>query len=387
MFRIGQEEIDAVARVINSKNLFKINDDNQEVFNFEKELKEKFDIENALLMTSGKAALISALIGMGVGPGDEVIVPGYTYIATAIAVTATGAVPVIAEIDETLAIDPVDVEKKISPRTKAIIPVHMQGMPCNMDALIEISKKYGVKILEDACQADGGSYKGKRLGTIGDAGALSFNYFKIITAGEGGALMTNNKQIYQRAYIYHDSSAIAFFGNQLDGNEEDQFCGTEYRVSEITAAILREQLKKLDGILSDLRKIKKTLKEALKDDFEFVPSNDEKGDCGLILPFRFDSEEKARAFKEKFVNCELPIDSGKHVYSNWTPIINKNGAYNPLMDPFKMDANKDTAPDYRKDMCPKTLDILSRTVFVGLNPDMTDSQIQEMIEDCKKAKA
>ena len=183
MFRIGKEEIDAVTRVIESRKLFKINDGNQEVFNFENELREKFDVENALLMTSGKAALISALTGMGIGPGDEVIVPGYTYIATAIAVTATGAIPVIAEIDETLAIDPIDVEKKITPRTKAIIPVHMQGMPCNMDALMEISKKYGVKILEDACQADGGSYKGKRLGTIGDAGALSFNYFKIITAG------------------------------------------------------------------------------------------------------------------------------------------------------------------------------------------------------------
>ena len=386
MFRIGKEEIDAVTRVIESRKLFKINDGNQEVFNFENELREKFDVENALLMTSGKAALISALTGMGIGPGDEVIVPGYTYIATAIAVTATGAIPVIAEIDETLAIDPIDVEKKITPRTKAIIPVHMQGMPCNMDALMEISKKYGVKILEDACQADGGSYKGKRLGTIGDAGALSFNYFKIITAGEGGALLTNDKQIYQRAYIYHDSSAVAFFGNQLDGNEEEQFCGTEYRVGEITAAILREQLKRLDGILADLRRIKSTLKDALKDDFEFVPSNDEKGDCSLVLALKFDSEEKARAFKTKFGSGELPIDTGKHVYSNWTAIMKKRGAFNPLIDPFKMEANKDMVPDYTEDMCPKTLDILSRTVYIYLNPDKTDAEIQEIIEKCKNAK-
>ena len=386
MFRIGKEEIDAVTRVIESRKLFKINDGNQEVFNFENELREKFDVENALLMTSGKAALISALTGMGIGPGVEVIVPGYTYIATAIAVTATGAIPVIAEIDETLAIDPIDVEKKITPRTKAIIPVHMQGMPCNMDALMEISKKYGVKILEDACQADGGSYKGKRLGTIGDAGALSFNYFKIITAGEGGALLTNDKQIYQRAYIYHDSSAVAFFGNQLDGNEEEQFCGTEYRVGEITAAILREQLKRLDGILADLRRIKSTLKDALKDDFEFVPSNDEKGDCSLVLALKFDSEEKARAFKTKFGSGELPIDTGKHVYSNWTAIMKKRGAFNPLIDPFKMEANKDMVPDYTEDMCPKTLDILSRTVYIYLNPDKTDAEIQEIIEKCKNAK-
>ena len=385
MFRIGQEEIDAVARVINSGKLFKVNDGAKEVFSFEDEMKEKFGTEYALFMTSGKAALISALVGMGIGPGDEVIVPGYTYIATAIAVVAAGAIPVIAEIDDSLTLDPIDVEKKITPNTKAIIPVHIQGLPCKMDELTALGKKYNIQILEDACQADGGSYKGKRLGTIGEAGAFSFNYFKVITAGEGGALFTDDKKIFERAYIHHDSSAIAFFGNQLENNDEDQFCGTEFRTSEISAAILREQLKRMDGILTDLRKVKKTVMDALKDDFEFAPSNDIDGDCGLIIPFKFSSETEARAFAEK-TGGGLPIDTGKHVYSNWTAIMNKRGAFHPLMDPFKMESNKDIIPDYKPDMCPKTLEILSKNVYINLNPDWTNAEITDIIKKCKNAK-
>ena len=199
MYRIGKEEIDAVARVIESKELFKVNGGSlKETENFEKELREKLNIDHAVAMTSGMAALTSALIGMGVGPGDEVIVPAYTYIATATAVLATGAIPVVAEINKTLMIDPEDIEKKISPRTKVIIPVHMKGYAADMDAVMAVAKKHNLMVLEDSCQAVGGTYKGKRLGTIGDAGAFSFNYFKVISAGEGGALLTNNKEIFEK---------------------------------------------------------------------------------------------------------------------------------------------------------------------------------------------
>ena len=166
MYRIGQEEIDAVARTLMSRDFFKINGSGKEVLHFEEEWKQTISAEYVLTMTSGFAALSSALIGMGVGPGDEVIVPGYTYIASALAVTAVGAIPVIAEIDETMTLDAADVEKKISPATKVIMPVHIQGFPSNMDALKAVAEKHGLKILEDACQADGGMYKGQYLGSI-----------------------------------------------------------------------------------------------------------------------------------------------------------------------------------------------------------------------------
>ena len=383
MYRIGKEEIDAVTRVIASGQLFKINDGTQEVRHFEDELCEKFGASRAICMTSGKAALISALIGMGVGPGDEVIVPAYTYIATAIAVTATGAIPVIVDCDETLTIDPTDIERKISSHTKAIIPVHIQGFPSAMDRIMEIAKKHGLYVLEDACQSDGGMFMGKRLGTIGDAGAYSFNFFKIITAGEGGALVTNSREIYERALIYHDSSAIAYFGNQLESIETEQFCGTEFRVSEITGAILREQLKKLDGILADLSKNYFYVKNRLSGKYAFAPSHDEAGDCHTTLAFRFDTVDETLKFKEKAdaagFPATRPIDTGKHVYTNWTPVMEKRGAFNPAFDPFRMEANKNLAQNYTHDMCEKTLDLLARTAYISMNPDFDEEELEKML--------
>lgn len=176
MYRIGTEEIEAVRRVIEAKQLFKINNGLKETEHVEAEMREIFGVKHALFMTSGHAALVSALVALGIGPGDEVIVPAYTYIATAIAVVAAGAMPVIAECNETLTIDPEDIERKITKHTKAIMPVHIQSFPCDMDAIMAIAKKHDLKVIEDACQADGGSYKGKRLGTIGDAGAQQFSH-------------------------------------------------------------------------------------------------------------------------------------------------------------------------------------------------------------------
>lgn len=384
MYRMGQEEKDAVARVIDSKQLFKINDGPlQETRHFEEEMRAKMQTDHALLMTSGTAALVSALIGMGIGPGDEVIVPAYTYIATAMAVLATGAIPIIAEVDETLMIDPVDVEKKITSRTKAVIPVHMQGYPCNMDAITAIAKKHGIMVLEDACQAVGGSYHGKRLGTIGDAGAFSFNYFKIISAGEGGALLTCNQTIFEKALIYHDACAIAYFGDQMNGFSTTPFCGTEFRTNEITAAILREQLKKLDGILFDLRKNKELLKQALSAHFAFTPSNDPDGECSSNITLHFDSAEQTKSFADRASGATIPYYMGKHVYYDWAPVMNKIGAAHPQMDPFAMPANK--APEYTRDMCARSLDILARNVHIGIDPDWTETDIENRAKELIRA--
>jgi dTDP-4-amino-4,6-dideoxygalactose transaminase len=377
--RLGKEEIDAAARVIRSGELFKTM--GTETADCESLLRGLFGAAYSILMTSGKAALISALTALGVGPGDEVIVPGYTYIATAIAVTAVGAIPVVAEIDGTMTLNAEDVKRKISRHTKAVIPVHIQGFPCDMDAL----GAPGVPLVEDACQADGGSYKGRRLGTIGAAGALSFNHFKIISAGEGGALLTNDRQLFERAMIFHDSSAIAYFGGQLDGMREPQFCGNEYRSNNIAAAILHAQLQKLDGILTDLRRNKKALMDALKNDFAFAPSHDPDGDCGTTLALRFESEAAARAFSEK-AGGTVPIDTGKHVYTNWTPVMEKRGAFHPAMDPFKMPANRELNHNYSLDMCPNTLDYLRRTVYISVNPDWTQRELEAMTERIKSAK-
>lgn len=386
MYRIGQEEIAELEKVITARNLFKINDGLKESEQVETKLQKAFDCNYPIFVTSGHAALTSALVAMGIGPGDEVIVPAYTYIATAMAVVAAGAMPVIAEVDDTLTISPEDIKNKISPNTKAIIPVHIQGFPCAMGAIMDIAKEHNLYVLEDACQADGGSFGGKRLGTIGDAGALSFNYFKIVSCGEGGALLTDNRQIFERALIYQDSSAVAFFGNQMEGFETQGFCGNEYRSNELCAAVLNVQLDRLDNILFDLRKNKKYLMDALSDVAQFIPSNDMEGDCGTTLAFKFESEEKARAFAAgDGINGTLPIDTGKHVYKHWTPIMEKRGAFHPLMDPFKMEANKDIVPNYHENMCPVTLDKLSKVVYMGIDPEYNQEQLDAMVSCIKKA--
>jgi len=323
---------------------------------------------------------------MGIGPGDEVIVPAYTYISTAMAVVAAGAIPVIAEVDETLTLCPKDTAARITPRTRAIIPVHIQGFPCNMDALLAVADAHGIPVLEDACQADGGSYHGKRLGTLGKAGALSFNYYKIVTCGEGGALLTDDETVFERALIYHDSSAVAFFGDQLAGFRTEGFCGSEYRSNELCAAVLKVQLSRLDGILADLRRNKQYLMEQLQDVCTFAPSNDPAGDCGTTLALQFDTEAEARAFAAaEGIHGTLPIDTGKHVYRHWTPIMEKRGALHPLMDPFKMEANRDIVPDYREDMCPRTLDILSRTVYLSIHPDHTKADLDAKLARIRAA--
>lgn len=392
MYKVGKEEIEAFSRALLSRDFFKINGSGQEVHHFEEEWKKTTGAKYALTMTSGFAALTSALTAMGVGPGDEVIVPAYTYIASALAVVAAGAIPVIAEVDETLTLDVKDVEKKLSKHTKAVMPVYIQGFPADLDALTVLAKKYGIKIIEDACQADGGQYHGRYLGTIGDAGAYSFNYFKIITSGEGGAMVTNDREIYERALIYHDASAVAFFGDQLNGIEQPLFGGTEFRVSDLTGAVLREQLKRMPGLLSSLRTNRNKLSEALFGGSAVInaagvkvtqaPSHDIKGDCGTTLPLRFESEKDCRAFCENAgkngIGLTVPIDTGKHVYTNWTQIMEKRGAYHPAMDPFLMEANKDLQHDYRPDMCPKTLDLLSRTGYVMINPDWGDDDVKQI---------
>ncbi len=384
MFRIGQEEINAVTRVIESRDLFKANGGAQEVRHFQTEFSEKLEVEHTILMTSGKAALICALIGMGIGPGDEVIVPAYTYVATAIAVTAVGAIPVVCEVDESLTLDPEDFENKITENTKAVIPVHIMGFPCNMEKICEIAKRHNVFVLEDACQSDGGSFKGKRLGTHGDAGAFSFNYFKIITAGEGGAMVTDNRTIFERALIYHDSSAIAYFGNQLENVEATQFCGSEFRVSEFTGAIMREQLKRLDSILEDLRKNKKYLMDRLSSKYRFIASNDIEGDCALALPFVFETAEESVDFRnflaENSYPNTRPIENDRHIYTTWKPIMEKRGAIHPAFDPFKMEANKNLRMDYSQDMCQKSLDIISKVTYLEINPDWQTDQLDALIE-------
>ena len=380
MFRMGNEEVEAVARVIASKELFRVNEGLKETERFEEEWAEKIGCDFSILMSSGTGALISALVGMGIGPGDEVIVPGYTFMASASAVLAVGAIPVLAEIDETMTIDTEDIEKKISSYTKAIIPVHICGYPCNMDKICDIAKRHNLYIIEDACQADGGMYKGKRLGSIGDVGAFSFNYYKLISAGEGGALVTNNKRAYDRAMIYHDGGAA--FRPYASTFEEPVFMGTQMRTNEVSAAILRVQLTRMDGIIKDLKRIKSVFIEKLSscDKFSIAPSHDIEGDLGTTISLQFKDGKSAKKFDEdKTIGGGLVVNSGKHIYYNWGPVMEHRGAHSESVNPYNLPENAKLNTYCSPDMLPVTNNIVERTYNIGLHCDWTDEEVNTKI--------
>ena len=385
MYRIGKEEVKAVEKVIKSKELFRVKKLPGECDKFEKEWAKKIGKKYALLMNGGgTAALMAGLVGLDIGPGDEVLIPSYTFMATATAVLLVGAIPVVVEVDQTCTIDPVDIEKKITENTKAIIPVHMVGFPCKMDKIMEIAKKYNLKVLEDCCQAVGGSYKGKRLGAWGDAGAYSFNYFKIISCGEGGGLVTDDRIVYERASIFHDSGTA--FRPYAGEFSIPIFLGLQFRASEIMGAIMRVQLKRLDKILKDLRKNKRRIMEGLKNvsGVEFAPSNDIEGDCGVMIPFRFENENIAKKFAE-IAGGYRPIDSGKHVWFDWKPVIEKRIWHKSSLNPYNLPENKNLRHSFTKEMYPKSIENLSKTVFISVNPDWKEKDINEKIKFLKKS--
>lgn len=360
MYEIGKAEIDAVVKVIESKQFMRYRGgEGGFTETFEKNLCEKFSTKHALTVNSGTSALICSLAAFGIGPGDEVIVPAYTWVASALAPLAVGAVPVIADINETLTIDPKDIERRITKYTKAIIPVHMINRPCDMDAIMKIAKKHKLLVCEDACQAIGVSYKDKRLGTIGDAGAYSFNQFKNITCGEGGALITNNERTFERARMYHDAGA--FTRNYASSVKEPFFPGINLRVSEIQGAILGEQLKRLDKILKMLKERKEVMVEVFSktSKFRIAPHNDEENSIAIAIIF--DDKKDAAVFDEKH-KIGLLINSGRHVYTKWEPLLEKR-SFHPKMNPFNWAQRK---IEYTEDMCKKTLEILSRSINMGI---------------------
>ena len=389
MYIIDKEEVEAVQRVIESGRLFRYRGgESGETDKFEREWAEKIGVNHTIAMTSGTAALICGLVGIGIGPGDEVIVPAYTFMSTALAPLAVGAIPILAEIDESLTIDPQDLEGKITRRTKAIIPVHMCGLPCNMDAIMQIAHRHNLMVLEDACQSDGGSYQGKRLGSIGDAGAFSFNQHKIITCGEGGALVTDDRDIYERALIHHDGGCV--FRDHASEIRIPFFAGWNFRINEILSAILRVQLKRLDGILAALRTEKCLMISELENEtgFSFNPIRDVEGDCATTLALLFESSGRARAFLEclskEGIDAGSPIDSGRHVYTNWEPVLKQHGAHHPGRDAFQLA----TVPvTYSQEMCPRTLVILGRTVYVATSALRSQEDLRILISRIRKAAA
>ncbi len=387
---IGQPEIDAVTDVLKRKQVFRFLPDieNSEVSQLERLFSEFTGCEYALAVSGGTCALISGLCGIGISVGDEVIVPGYTYVASASAIILAGGIPVIAEIDESLTMDPEDVERKITPSTRAIMPVHMRGTPCRMEAIMEIAKKHDLLVIEDVAQACGGLYKGKPLGSFGNVGCFSLQHYKIITAGEGGVVVTNAREVYDRAAVRHDS-ALVFW--KPDESTVRPFAGANYRMDEMQGALARVQFSRMDGILKRMRELKKHILAGIADapciTLQDIP--DSEGDCAVMVAFFTPKAEMTKPFAEALVAEGIPAGSmyspllpDRHIYCYWEYVIEKLSSDRhgwPWTSPFYKGN-----VEYSRDMCPQTLDILERTVVIGIHQNLTDQHADWIIEGIQK---
>jgi len=365
---VGDEELAALRRVIESKNLFRyygVGDGPDEVASFEREFASHLGAKHALMVNAGSSALICALIGAGVGEGDEVIVPAYTWNATPNAVLATRAVPVLAEVDESLTLDPEDVERRITPRTRAILPVHMRGAPAAMDALVSIAEPHGLVLIEDVCQSAGASFRGQRLGTFGDAGAFSLQFNKIITTGEGGVLITNRDDLLDLALDVHDCANSVRRGVGLP-----KYPGFNFRASELIGAVARVQLTRLDGLLERMRANHARLSAQVSSlpGLTFRRANDDDGDAGIALigfssdaALARDAVDALRAEGVLAMRIYDPDTPDLHVYPFWAPVLEAlAGAGRP-------------APD-----CPRTLDLLERSIHVDVSPLCDEQDLAEI---------
>ena len=388
---IDEREINAVNDVLRSRNLFRFVE-NSNVAAFEKEAAELLGVNHSLMVNSGTSALICALTGLGIGPGDEVILPAYTFIATAAAIVAVGAVPVIAEIDTSLGMDPADAARKITPHTKAILPVHMQGVPCCLDNLIALARQHNLNVVEDCCQCIGGKYKGAYTGTYGDAGAWSLNYYKIITCGEGGLVFTNDYDVYERTAFASDPAMPMWMSDREWQNPP--FSRQCYRPSEVMGAIARVQLSKIADILSHTRLLKKVFLAELDAPKGYTPQyvDDPHGECGISAAIIIEDPnlvpKYAEALNAEGVNAGTVYNEGfpdRHIYRYWNSILLKHSPHvsrYPWNDPqYKGNV------EYSRDMCPQTLSILSRTLRFGFNVNMHDSHAQLLAAAVNKVDA
>ena len=261
----------------------------------EKEICKRFDVKHAQLVSSGTAALTTAMSALGIGAGDEVIMPSFTFVASFEAVLSVGAIPVLVDIDESLTLDPNTVRKAITPKTKCVMPVHMCGSMADMDALQSICKEHNLILLEDACQSIGASYKGKMLGSIGDAGTFSFDFVKTMTCGEGGVVMSNRKDVYINSDGYSDHGHDHKGADR--GADLHPFIGYNFRISELHAAVGLAQIKKLDTVLSIQKKNHAQLKNILSTvpeiSFRVIP--DPEGDSCTFLSWFLPTEDITRA--------------------------------------------------------------------------------------------
>lgn len=367
---VGAEEMAEVMEVMRSGFLSRYGPADNPAFpakthRLEEEMAAYLGTRHTLALSGGgSAALLVAMLSLGIGSGDEVIVPGFTYVASISAIVYTGALPVLADVDQTFNLDPTDVEAKITPRTRAIILVHMLGAPGHIDEIRTIADRHGIALIEDCAQAFGGTYRGRRVGGFGAFGTFSFNEFKTITCGDGGLLATDDPELYERAFAMHDQGHAPY---RLESKYAPRpFLGLNFRTTELSSAVLLAQLRKSDGIVTHLKANKAIVKSVLAEipGLEFRTLTDPEGDIATHLVVVFPTVDIARAVAVELGSCQLS-ESGWHVYSHMNHLLEQRTVTGKGC-PFHCGHTDHARADYRVGMLPRSDDLLARSISIGI---------------------
>lgn len=330
----------------------------------ESDLQHMLGAGAALAVNSGTSALVTALAAAGVGPGDEVLVPAYTWVSTAAAALLVGAVPVLVEVDESLTMDPTDLLAKITPASRAVIPVHMMNLVADLTAIQAVADQHGLVLVEDACQAVGVRYRGRRVGTIGAAGAFSFSSTKNITAGEGGAVVTNDPVLAGRARELADVGSYTRRG--WTEGVQPPLLGSNYKINELSSAVLRPQLARLDAQLDRRRRRRAAMVEELAANpgIRIAPHHDPDDAVGLAITVD-DPELVARIAGRR--GARRLLDTSRHVYTNWESVLGGR-THHPAFAPAQWAGRPEGS--VHATSAPATLDVLGRSLSVTVRPDL-----------------
>ena len=385
----GAEERKEIEDVLSTGILFRFNHDAQrnniwKAKDFEAEAKKITGAKHALAVSNGSAAILAALAASGIGMGDEVICPPFTYIATIEAVLMLGALPVFAEIDETLCLSAEGIKNAITPKTKAVCLVHMCGGNANMDEIMAVVNEHHLILVEDAGQAFAASYKGTATGLFGKAGAYSFDFFKIATAGEGGVLVTNDEATYKLADSYCDHGHDHIGNNR--GMENHPIIGFNYRISELHAAVGAAQTRKVPAIREANLKNKAFLQKELSkiEGISFSKLGDDNGDSGTFLNILMPDTETAKRTVDEF--NKAGVAGFNYWFTNMYHFINQWEHIKGLKTASKLGVEVIGTPqDYTNLNIPTTQAVVGRLISFGVRCTWTEDEMKSLatkISEC-----
>lgn len=387
---IGEAEKQAVMEVLDSQSLFRYYGPHllSKVATLEQNFARFVGAKHAAAAASGTAALRMGLAAAGIGPGAEVIVPAVTFIASIGAIVANRARPVFAEVDETLQLDPDDLARCLTPRTRAIMPVHLGGTAVDMDPILAFARQHNLKVIEDAAQSCGSYYKNRHVGTLGDVGCFSFQLEKNITSGEGGMVVTDDPELFRRAVIYSDQGGQFWTSHAgvRDTVGGQPVIGENLRMNEIAGAILGAQLQKLDEILERIERNTGIVRAALReiDGLQLAPYSPERNRHSLSVLMYFSTSEQAdkiaAALRAEGVPAGKvyggqPVYAAPQILNQWT-----------ITDgcPFNCSTYFPEPIKYSMGMCPRTEDLLQRAVSVGVGPFYEEEDLDDVITGVQK---